>query len=91
MIFDIVNAIIYVILAQLFCTAFLDREDIHPVVDVGVTFLWMLVSFGAGTIFEEYLIIRIIIVNVFGIVCALVLYKKKKLIMNIFIPNSPFP
>jgi len=86
MIFDIVNAIIYVILAQLFCTAFLDREDIHPVVDVGVTFLWMLVSFGAGTIFEEYLIIRIIIVNVFGIVCALVLYKKKKLIMNIFIP-----
>ena len=86
MIFDIVNAIIYVILAQLFCTAFLDREDIHPVVDVGVTFLWMLVSFGAGTIFEEYLIIRIIIVNVFGIVCALVLYKKKKLIMTIFIP-----
>lgn len=86
MIFDIINAIIYVILAQLFCTAFLDREDIHPVIDVGVTFLWMLVSYGAGTIFEEYLIIRIIIVNVFGIVCALVLYKKKKLIMNIFIP-----
>lgn len=86
MIFDIVNAIIFVILARLFCSAFLDREDIHPVVDVGVTILWMLVSLGAGTIFDEYLIIRIVVVNVFGIVCTLALYKKNKLIMNIFIP-----
>lgn len=86
MIFDIVNAIIYVILARLFCSAFLEREDIHPVVGVGVTCFWILVSLGVGTIFEESLVIRIILVIIFNVVFTLILYKRNNLIKSIVIP-----
>jgi len=51
MIYDVVNAIVYVILAQLFCSAFLDREERSIIFVFVVTILWILASLGVGTFF----------------------------------------
>ena len=65
MIYDIVNAIVYVVLARLFCSSFLEKKDLSTIIDRGITLLWVLVCFGAGTFLAEHLLLRIII----GIVC----------------------
>lgn len=86
MIYDIVNAIVYVILAQLFCSSFLRREERSNILDFVITILWILICFGVGTIFVEYLVLRIVIVIVCNILFAHFLYKKDNLVMNIVIP-----
>lgn len=86
MIYDIVNTIVYVVLARLFCSTFLKRKDLSTIVDMSITFLWMLVCFGAGTFLAEYLLIRIIIGIACNILFSFLLYKKDNLVMNIVIP-----
>lgn len=87
MIYDIVNAIVYVALARLFCSAFLDLEDHSVIVNTVTTILWIIASFGVGTYFEGSLVFRIIIVIAINIVFSLVLYKKKNKMMIIAIPT----
>lgn len=87
MIYDIVNAIVYVALARLFCSAFLDLEDHFVIVNTVTTILWIIASFGVGTYFEGSLVFRIIIVIAINIVFSLVLYKKKNKMMIIAIPT----
>lgn len=86
MIYDIVNAIVYVVLARLFCSTFLKRKDLYTIVDMSITFLWMLVCFGAGTFLAEHLLLRIIIGIVCNILFAILLYKIDNLVMSIVIP-----
>ncbi len=87
MIYDVVNAIVYVILAQLFCSAFLDREERSIIVVFVVTILWILASLGVGTFFEGTLVCRIVIVVIINIVFAVFLYKKKNKVMILVIPT----
>ena len=87
MIYDIVNAIVYVALARLFCSTFLDLEDHSVIVNTVTTILWIIASFGVGTYFEGSLVFRIIIVIAINIVFSLVLYKKKNKMMIIAIPT----
>lgn len=86
MIYDIVNAIVYVVLARLFCSTFLKRKDLSTIVDTSITFLWMMVCLGAGTFLAEYLLLRIIIGIACNILFTFFLYKKDNLVMNIVIP-----
>ncbi|MCR4702855.1 MAG: GHKL domain-containing protein [Saccharofermentans sp.] len=87
MIYDVVNAIVYVILAQLFCSAFLDREERSIIFVFVVTILWILASLGVGTFFEGTLVCRIVIVVIINIVFAVFLYKKKNKVMILVIPT----
>lgn len=86
MIYDFVNAIVYVALARLFCSSFLKRKELSVVVDGGITLLWLIVCISVGTFFTDNLILRILIVIVCNILFAFFLYKKDKLVMNIVIP-----
>lgn len=86
MIYDIVNAIVYVVLARLFCSSFLEKKDLSTIIDRGITLLWVLVCFGAGTFLAEHLLLRIIIGIVCNILFAILLYKIDNLVMNIVIP-----
>lgn len=86
MIYDIVNTIVYVVLARLFCSTFLKRKDLFTIVDTSITFLWMMVCLGAGTFLAEYLLLRIIIGIACNILFTFFLYKKDNLVMNIVIP-----
>ena len=86
MIYDIVNAIVYVVLARLFCSSFLKRKELSAIVDGGITFLWMIVCFSVGTFFVESLLLRIIIVIACNILFAFFLYRRDKIMMSIVIP-----
>ena len=90
MIYDIVNAIVYVVLARLFCSSFLEKKDLSTIIDRGITLLWVLVCFGAGTFLAEHLLLRIIIGIVCNILFAILLYKIDNLVMNIVIPAFDF-
>ena len=86
MIYDVVNAIVYVVLARLFCSSFLRRKELSAIVDGGITFLWMIVCFSVGTFFVESLLLRIIIVIACNILFAFFLYRRDKIMMSIVIP-----
>ena len=85
MIYDIVNATIYVILAQLFCSAFLKREEHNKVYRGLITILWIMTVLGASSILEESLAARVLIALLINAVYALVLYEKKSIIKCISI------
>ncbi len=78
MIYDIVNAVVYVILAQLFCSAFLKREKQSQVVSFLLSILWVLVVLGAATVFETMPAVRIGLAVIINIVFALSIYKDNK-------------
>lgn len=78
MIYDIVNAVVYVILAQLFCSAFLKREKQSQVVSFLLSILWVLVVLGAATVFETMPAVRIVLAVIINIVFALSIYKDNK-------------
>ena len=86
MIYDVANAIVYVVLARLFCSSFLEKKDLSTITDRGITLLWVLVCFGAGTFFAEHLLLRIIIGIVSNILFAILIYKIDNLVINIVIP-----
>ena len=85
MIYDIVNATIYVILAQLFCSAFLKREEHNKIYQGLITILWIMSVLGVSSIFEESLAARVLIALLINAVYALVLYEKKSIVKCISI------
>lgn len=86
MIYDIVNAIVYVILAQMFCSAFLKREQHTSIISGIITILWFFSSFCIGTFFENSLLLRIILVVFLSILVSLIIYKKNNIVMTVVIP-----
>lgn len=87
MIYDVVYAIVYVILAELFCSAFLERENHSVFLDGGITILWMLTCLGIGTFITESLVLKFSIVIVTNIIFVLLLYKKEKVAKTLVIPT----
>ncbi len=86
MIYDIINTIVVVILAQLFCSTFLERKEFSPFWSVVITLLWIMAGVAAGNIFENALLLRIIVVIGIIIVFSLLIYKKHNIIMSIAVP-----
>ena len=86
MIYDFFNATVFVILAQLFCDTFLERKKLSPVWSGAISLLWILTVFIAGNVFEDYLLLRIIVVIVINIAISLLIYKKINTIMSIVVP-----
>lgn len=86
MIYDILYAAVYVILAQMFCSTFLEREQHTSIISGGITFLWILSSFGIGSFCENFLLLRIILVVLSDIIFSVIIYKKKNVVMTVVIP-----
>lgn len=80
MIYDIVNATVYVILAQLFCSAFLKREERSIIYQGVIIILWDMTVVGASSIFEGSLAARVIMALFINAVYALLLYEKKSIV-----------
>lgn len=78
MIYNIVNAIVYVVLAQLFCSSFLKREKYNRIVILCVSIAWILTVLGAACVFAELPAVRIIIAIAINIAFALLLFEKGK-------------
>lgn len=85
MIYDIVNAFVYVILAQMFCSTFLKREQHTSTLCGVITILWTALSFCVGTFCENSLLLRIVLVLSLTILVSLILYEKKNIVMIVVI------
>ena len=86
MIYDIVNAIVYVILAQMFCSTFLKREQHSSMIYGVITIIWIISVFIIGTICESTLLLRIVLIVLLSILISLILYKKNNIAMTVVIP-----
>lgn len=78
MIYNIVNAIVYVVLAQLFCSSFLKRKRYNRVVNFCISVAWILTVLGAACILAELPAVRIFIAIVINVAFALLLFEKGK-------------
>lgn len=87
MIYDVIYAIVYVILAELFCSSFLERENHSNIFDGGITFLWILTCLGIGILITESLILKFTIVIVTNIIFVLMLYKRNSIVMILIMPT----
>lgn len=83
MIYDIVNTVVYVVLAQLFCSAFVERENSSLRFQMLITVIWMASSIGISFILEDFLIIRIVTVILLNFAFYCVLYKKNRIAKTI--------
>lgn len=85
MIYSIVNSVVYVTLAQLFCGAFLRYKKSNKVFNFITSIAWILTVLGVAYISAEIPAVRIIIAIVVNIVFALILFEKGKEIKTISI------
>lgn len=85
MIYDIVYSVVYVVLAQIFCSAFFKRKELSFVFSGTICLLWIITVFGAGRILEEALVARIIVAIVINAVFFFVLYRKDSAVKTISI------
>ena len=83
MIYSIINTVGYVILAQLFCSAFIEREEMSTFFSGMTTILWIILGSAVSILFEEVLVIRIILAIMLNILFFLILYKKNRLVKTI--------
>ncbi len=78
MIYSIVNSVVYVTLAQLFCGAFLRYKKSNKVFNFITSIAWILTVLGVAYISAEIPAVRIIIAIVVNVVFALILFEKGK-------------
>lgn len=83
MIYSIINTVGYVILAQIFCSAFIGREEMSPFFRGTVTALWVILGSAVSILFEEVLVVRIVLAITLNILFFLILYKKTKVMKTI--------
>ena len=86
MIYDIINTIVLVVLAQIFYSTFLERKEFSRFWSSLITLLWIMTGIAAGNIFENALLLRIIVVIISFIVFSFVIYKNSNIIMSIAVP-----
>ena len=85
MIYDIVYTVVYVVLAQIFCSTFLKKKELSFYFSGMMCLLWIITVFGAGRILEEALVARIIIAIIINAVFFFVLYRKDSVMKTISI------
>ena len=85
MIYDIVYTVVYVVLAQVFCSTFLKRKELAFYISGMVFLLWIITVFGAGRILEEALVARIIVAIIINAGFFFVLYRKDSVVKTISI------
>lgn len=83
MIYSIINTVGYVILAQIFCSAFIEREEMSAFFSGMTTILWIMLGSAVSILLEEVLVIRIILAIMLNILFFLILYKKNRLVKTI--------
>ena len=83
MIYSIINTVGYVILAQIFCSAFIEREEMSAFFSGMTTILWIILGSAVSIILEEVLVIRIILAIMLNILFFLILYKKNRLVKTL--------
>ena len=83
MIYSIINTVGYVILAQIFCSAFIEREEMSAFFSGMTTILWIILGSAVSILLEEVLVIRIILAIMLNILFFLILYKKNRLVKTI--------
>lgn len=83
MIYNIVNAVVYVVLAQLFCSSFLKRTKYNRITHFIFSIAWIVIVLGASYIFAELPAVRIVIAIVINIAFALVLFERGEVIKTI--------
>ncbi len=83
MIYTVINSVVYVILAQLFYSAFLERKEFSSLISGGTTALWALFVIAVSVVFEEALIIRLVLAIALNLLFSLILYKKDNLMKSI--------
>ncbi len=83
MIYNIINATVYVVLARLFCSSFLKREKSNRAISFLISIAWILTVLGASYIFAELPAVRIIIAIVINIVFAIIQFEKSRCLKTI--------
>lgn len=83
MIYSIINTVGYVILAQIFCSAFIEREEMSSFFRGTVTALWVILGSAVSILFEEVLVVRIVLAITLNILFFLILYKKTRVMKTI--------
>ena len=83
MIYSIINTVGYVILAQIFCSAFIEREEMSAFFSGMTTIFWIILGSAVSILFEEVLVIRIILAIMLNILFFLILYKKNRLVKTL--------
>lgn len=76
MVYGIVNTIVYVVLAQLFCSTFVDREERTDAYAISISALWIIAGTVAAMSLEEMVVIRIATAIALNIVFLMFLSKK---------------
>ena len=85
MVYEIFYSIVYVLLAQLFYSAFLRYAGNQNNVRIGITVLWMLVVFCVSNMLEEMLAVRVAVAIVINFAFSLLLFERKKITKNVFV------
>ncbi len=85
MVYEIFYSIVYVLLAQLFYSAFLRYAGNQNNVRIGITVLWMLVVFCVSNMLEEILAVRVAVAIVINFAFSLLLFERKKITKNVFV------
>ena len=83
MIYSIINTVGYVILAQIFCSAFIEREEMSSFFRGTVTALWVILGSAVSILFEEVLVVRIVLAITLNSLFFLILYKKTRVMKTI--------
>lgn len=84
MVYDIVNSVIYIILARVFCSTFLSKEAKHTVASRSLfTVLWFLIVIGASFFLEGSLAIRVVIAIVINVVFVFIIYEKNSIMKSV--------
>lgn len=86
MIYDFINSAVYVVLAQLFYSVFLQRKQQSRMVAFLITILWVLICVFVGNVFEESFICRIIIAVLVNVIFSFLIYGNKNFIVNVVTP-----
>ncbi len=83
MIYDIINAVVYVVLARLFYSAFIEREEHSSFFSMTITFLWIVIVICESQLLEEMVIFRFCAGIVLNTIFALTLYKKNSILRSV--------
>lgn len=80
MVYDVINCVVFVILAQLFFSAFIERKEQSAIFSTIVSLFWMAVIFSEYSLLKSVLVARLIGLVLIDLVFMMLLYKRKSLI-----------
>lgn len=86
MVYYFVNAVVYVVLAQLFYSAFLENKQLSKRVKYAFTILWIVICTFVGIFFAKLFIVRIVLVILSNVMFSFLFYKNKHVIINTVVP-----